>query len=752
MRQLGRFGVIAVVGLIGCSPSPGLVIDTWTLEVDGESTEVRLPAQPEIPDADLSFRLRADVDVPEALRRRPLEVSVPVLGGRAALLVDGLPAPLIEGREHTYRSRGPLRWHVPPEALVDGRLSLELEVQHRWRGSGRLDVAPRLLPANGFDVPTAGARVFHLYLAIAALIALAQVGLTCVVIFLVDRRRKSYLWFGIQALFALYYPLYVSGLSAWLGPLDLLFLPITLIGATHVAVLFTHAHFELPAPSRLWWVSGIGVPIASVLVWVMTDPFTIVDIIGPPLVVAIGVAIAYQLATCFRLYRVGENPASVALLAACWGAVGLTAWVDFLAWLGAGEVLGGVHPASLGLTLFAFFLALLLGRGHIRSLNRSDELNAELLLQVDVLETRGGEISRLNTELTRQLEERSAQILAALTLGGSLETKRAELHEGDVVQGRYRVIRTLGSGGMGAVYEVCRETDGVHLALKVAQETRGLALARLAREAQIACRVSHPHVVRVHDVDVASHGFVYIVMELVDGETLSAFDKRGRSVDGSLELLAQIAEGLGALHDAGIVHRDLKPANILVTAVDGAPFVKLVDFGISRVLDFAAEADEQTLPEIPHMRRDSTPGDTEATAVQGPPQRRGRDSVTPARPSSSPPPPTLTKPGHLPGTPSYLAPELVQAGARLTAAADLFSFGVLGFQLLTGVRPFAEPAASALLAGREVSPPPLIADVCPGVSPTVAALMQRCVGLEPEGRPSTAELVIALREARSAAE
>ncbi len=116
----------------------------------------------------------------------------------------------------------------------------------------------------------------------------------------------------------------------------------------------------------------------------------------------------------------------------------------------------------------------------------------------------------------------------------------------------------------------------------MARELNGVALARLAREAQIASTMSHPNLVGVLDVDVATSGFLYIVMELVEGTSLGAQRERFGNADWALPLLQQIAAGITALHEAGVVHRDLKPGNVLVTTnTAGAAQIKIADFGIS---------------------------------------------------------------------------------------------------------------------------------------------------------------------------
>src|ERR1019366_8760721 len=229
-------------------------------------------------------------------------------------------------------------------------------------------------------------------------------------------------------------------------------------------------------------------------------------------VVCVVAAIGYQLVIGVRLLGSYADRGIVVFFLCCWLALGGSSWVDLLTWAGGPDLLQGARPACVGLGLFGIFQSMLLSRSHFRSVIEADLLNDRLRRQVDDLEERGSEIETLNEELRRQIGRRTADVLAALT-----DSDRAldiTLQAGDIVEGRYRVVRALGVGGMGAVYEVERVNDGKRLALKLAQEVRGLALARLAREARIASQIHHPNVVSIVDADVAQGGYAYLVMEL----------------------------------------------------------------------------------------------------------------------------------------------------------------------------------------------------------------------------------------------
>ena len=359
------------------------------------------------------------------------------------------------------------------------------------------------------------------------------------------------------------------------------------------------------------------------------------------------------------------------------------------------------------------------------------------------------------------------------------------------------MIKELGSGGMGTVYEVERVTDGKHLALKaLAGGGDAQARARFAREAQIVANVNHPNVVSIVDVDVAKSGFIFLVMELVpSGTTLHDVRRRHRDIPWTLGVLAQVAEGIDAIHEAGIIHRDLKPGNILLSREgDGRrPLVKITDFGISSLapdgtrisaMDRAAMvASSSSLPD-PQEALDpfaasgsheepagAAGGDSggEDLGARGGPQARegaarfgarderaagaaarprvqtcdgvghvarggdggaaeagGRGAVgsagglaaaprTPATPSTP-----LTETGLIFGTPQYMAQELTTGTKNATRSSDVFSLGIIAFEVLTGKRPFPEAPVSAKLSGRALPATVPFRVMCPTLPQEVA--------------------------------
>ncbi|HVZ31490.1 MAG TPA: serine/threonine-protein kinase, partial [Polyangiaceae bacterium] len=253
--------------------------------------------------------------------------------------------------------------------------------------------------------------------------------------------------------------------------------------------------------------------------------------------------------------------------------------------------------------------------------------------------------------------------------------------------GEYTIGACIGEGGMARVYAA--ELTGLKrpVALKVlidGQNSEHSAHERFLREACIAAAIKHPNVVNIFDVGV-HQGTPYLVMDLLEGIDLEGFVReRGRLDETTLiDIMVPITAGLAAVHDAGVVHRDLKPSNIfLVRGRDGEVEPRLLDFGISKSLD----ADALKL-----------------TAAHG----------------------------LLLGTPFYMAPEGVH-GSEMTPLSDQYSLGVVLYECATGVNPFADASDLADVVKRvglgEWAP---VASRNPGVSPRLAAVIERAMQLDP---------------------
>ncbi len=267
--------------------------------------------------------------------------------------------------------------------------------------------------------------------------------------------------------------------------------------------------------------------------------------------------------------------------------------------------------------------------------------------------------------------------------------------------GKYRLVRLLGRGGMGEVYEAHQPDLDRAVALKLlvaGEHASAEAIARFQREAQVAARIKHPGIVAVHDVgrDGKLH---YIVMELVRGRSLKDVIDDGPRPGPrrALEIVRDVARALHAAHDAGVIHRDVKPGNVLIAEETGAP--ALTDFGIARTIADAS----------------------------------------------------LTGTGALLGTPQYMAPEQAfGAPEELSPSADIYAVGAVLYELLTGRPPFTGATILALLRRLEDEEPRPPSEHAAGLPAAIDAVVMRALAKTPEARlPSAAALADALDELRS---
>jgi hypothetical protein len=436
-------------------------------------------------------------------------------------------------------------------------------------------------------------------------------------------------------------------------------------GANLAILVFLFDTYRLGRIPRWLIVALVGIPIASLGAGTSFTYALAMDVATSAVSVAV---IAYGLPHMIRLARIPEHRDDARLLLVMLAISGLVIAPDLYGLFVGHAVLGGVHTVALGVMGEVVAMALLL----VHRLNQNRQ-----------------SLERTSDELRRQIAERSRELGDALA---KLATQPSVPLSADrTIDGRYRVVRKVGAGGMGAVYEVVRLSDGEHLALKT---LRGRAdaelMARFAREAQIAAEISHRNLVPVLDVGIAD-GALFLVMPLVAGGSLE--QARGKFGDPrwAASILRQIACGLAALHARAIVHRDLKPGNILL-AGDTA---RIADFGLA-TLRTNALAD--------------TIAGSEATAPAGSP---------------------LTRAGDVFGTPGYMAPELAAGVDDASPASDVFAFGVIAYEMLAGRAPFTEPPVLARLHGRAI-----VAPVADGVD----AIVLRCLELDPGHRPRASEL------------
>ncbi|HTQ05693.1 MAG TPA: serine/threonine-protein kinase [Polyangiaceae bacterium] len=271
---------------------------------------------------------------------------------------------------------------------------------------------------------------------------------------------------------------------------------------------------------------------------------------------------------------------------------------------------------------------------------------------------------------------------------------------GQILAGKYRVERVLGQGGMGMVIAAHHLQLDERVALKFLlpeASINGEAVKRFVREARAAVKIKSDHVARVSDVATLDDGTPYLVMEYLEGADLSSeLERRGPlAVDEAVELLLQACEAIAEAHSLGIVHRDLKPANLFLTRrAGGAPWVKVLDFGISK------------------LSRGPDVGMTSTTAVMG--------------------------------SPLYMSPEQIRATREVDARADLWALGVILYELLCGRLPFRGDTLPQLSVNIAVEPPePFPALV--GVPAALELVVFRCLEKDRERRyNNVAEFAYAL--------
>jgi len=273
---------------------------------------------------------------------------------------------------------------------------------------------------------------------------------------------------------------------------------------------------------------------------------------------------------------------------------------------------------------------------------------------------------------------------------------------GRIIDRKYRIERLLGEGGMGSVYEAVHVEIGRRVALKLMNPALlrdPASLERFRREARAAGRLEHPNAVTIHDFGVDSTGEAYLVMELLDGTSFRELLKqRGRFSLGEVtELLAPAAAAVDAAHASGIVHRDLKPDNIMLARRSGESVVKVLDFGIAKLANSGADGG------------------------------------------------TLTGTGVI-GTPYYMSPEQGE-GAALGPASDVYSLGIVAFEMLTGRVPFRGDTPISTLVKHVNTPPPRPSSVLPELDPRVDDAVLWALAKSPSERPRTAtEFINALRK------
>ena len=283
----------------------------------------------------------------------------------------------------------------------------------------------------------------------------------------------------------------------------------------------------------------------------------------------------------------------------------------------------------------------------------------------------------------------------------------------DTRLGPYEILGPIGAGGMGEVYRARDTRLGREVAVKVLPERLAAspdAMARFEREARAVAALAHPNIVALYDFG-QTDGLVYAVTELLQGDSLrQRLVRESLPLRKAVEAAVAVAEGLAAAHAKGIVHRDLKPENIFMTS-DGR--VKILDFGLARMGESSALGSETSSP------------------------------------TSGPATPAPTEPGVVMGTAGYMSPEQVR-GQPADARSDIFSFGCVFYEMLTGEHAFARATAGESMAAILRDQPPAASRIVPDLPPGIDHALSRCLEKSPEERfQSARDLAYALKEAFS---
>src|SRR3712207_1376768 len=284
---------------------------------------------------------------------------------------------------------------------------------------------------------------------------------------------------------------------------------------------------------------------------------------------------------------------------------------------------------------------------------------------------------------------------------------------GQVLAGKYRIDDKIDEGGMGCVYRATHVLMEKVVAVKVlhpALAADDKIVARFTREAKAASRISHPHAINVTDFGESENGIVYLVMEYLRGRTLKDVVRRGgpMTLARTVEIVRQVSGALEAAHNEGVVPRDLKSDNIMLEEATGGDWAKVLDFGIAKI--------QQTERSI----HETDPG--------------------------------LTAPNLIIGTPQYMSPEQCSQASGIDARSDIYSLGVIVYEMLAGHVPFTGDSPTAIMMKHIQEPPPSVLDERKDLPEEVGRVIERALAKSPEDRfQKVSELSAALAEAAAEA-
>jgi CheY-like chemotaxis protein/tRNA A-37 threonylcarbamoyl transferase component Bud32 len=299
---------------------------------------------------------------------------------------------------------------------------------------------------------------------------------------------------------------------------------------------------------------------------------------------------------------------------------------------------------------------------------------------------------QLRTRQSRQARETAAVAAALETIGPSV----SELGPGMLLAERYRLDSQVGSGAFGAVYRATHLELDTAVAVKILRtsvETGAEAVARFRREGISTCRVKHPNAVTVVDFGVTNSGVAYLVMELLEGLSLQDdLELRSSfSPERCAQILLPVCDVLAVAHEAGIIHRDIKPSNIFIQETIRGAVIKVLDFGIAKIV--------------------------------------GADALSRS----------LTLDGTILGTPAYMAPERFKSGAY-DGRSDVYSLGITLYQMLESRLPFVNPTDAMAVAMMHLhDPPPPLRSVHADVRETMQGVLDVALEKNPDDRPDALE-------------